>query len=312
MQHFTERFKSRLVEMAMSEYDLSVRVAAIYVLRAIDRHGLLEDKQRDEVARLIYDIEPRVRKAGGEFFAILLDEEVEKRKVDLETVEAFTSANLAKNRNQEDLQIRRLGLKCLARLLVKFQDQLDDHFVRAGTQEDETEDCENTDRGASTSKKFRADAILRSGNGAASTLQLAALLQGQQKDRISMAVESLWSNIEILQDWQAILDYLLLDHSASEVRGSESANIINRSGDRGQSDDRLPLDQAQDEQVEAEPPRPKGSDYVEESCRLLDQEETILLDAFVASIHTTRHRASLLAKKVSCTHTISLCNWLYS
>lgn len=46
VNHFTQKFKPRLIEMAVSDVDLSVRVNVIQVLLGIDELGLLEDEER--------------------------------------------------------------------------------------------------------------------------------------------------------------------------------------------------------------------------------------------------------------------------
>ena len=55
LQHFTERFKPRLIEMATSDIEISVRIAVIQVLSAIDDASLLEDDERDKLCLLIFD-----------------------------------------------------------------------------------------------------------------------------------------------------------------------------------------------------------------------------------------------------------------
>ena len=44
LSHFTERFKPRLLEMATSDTELSVRVAVIQVLGSLDSRSLLESE----------------------------------------------------------------------------------------------------------------------------------------------------------------------------------------------------------------------------------------------------------------------------
>ena len=46
INHFTERFKPRLLEMATSDTELTVRVAVTQVLGLIDGHSLLEEEER--------------------------------------------------------------------------------------------------------------------------------------------------------------------------------------------------------------------------------------------------------------------------
>lgn len=272
MQHFTERFKARLVEMATSDTELNIRVEAIQVLRQIDRHGLLEDEQRDQVARLIFDAEPRARRAAAIFFDSLLKENVEQKTTELQ---AHRAGNEPRH-SAENLQ-HMLEWKCCASMLVSFSLQLDEEIATqlqalAVTQdendsEDELEDSSNAESAFTRYRKNRdrAAAKLRRGNGAASIAQLTAILQGQNEDRLSLAVETLYFEVEIIRNWQSLLDYLLLDHSATQAASAAG--------------------EAQQNQVHT-------------VCRLEDAEETVLLSVLVASVKTARERAKMLASVV--------------
>ncbi|KAG6835657.1 hypothetical protein H0H93_016057 [Arthromyces matolae] len=81
LNHFTERFKPRLVEMATSDTEISIRVAVIQVLGAIDGHSLLEDEEREKLCFLVFDEENRVRKAVSQFVRGVWEEAVDERLV---------------------------------------------------------------------------------------------------------------------------------------------------------------------------------------------------------------------------------------
>lgn len=281
MQHFTERFKARLVEMATSDSELNIRVEAIGVLRQIDRHGLLDEEQRDEVARLIFDAEPRVRRAAAVFFDSILKENLDDKKAD----------HAASGRRGNDVEHsaeeleNMLEWKCLAAMLVKFNTQLDTEIanqlqaleiVEPEEDEEDVEDVETAESAFTRYQKSRkrADAKLRKGNGAASTAQLTAILQGQNKDRMSLAVETLYFEVDIVRNWNSLLNYLLLDHSTAQkthaTAGSEA-------------------------RAEAAPLQ----NQVHALCRLEDAEETVLLSVFVSAVKTTRDRAKMLSSVVS-------------
>ena len=304
MHHFTERFKSRLVEMATSEFDLSVRVAAISVLCAIDRHGLLEDEQRDEIAQLVYDVEPRVRRAAGQFFAAMMNEDVEDRKVDLQAIDPNPNIADTRRKDQLDVQHKRLKLKCLAALLVKLGTQLETKSAEETADYENGGNTQNTEDNALEQRQHAGDAAFKRAEGAASASQLTAVLQGQQKDRISWTVESLWNDIEILRDWQAILEYVLLDHSATEA--AEADIGTGRAAEKGKGRAVSTMDTAvgtgdsdesDDPQMADNESLAKANEPVEKTCRLLEQEENLMLGVLVSAIKVTRHRASLLAKK---------------
>lgn len=274
MQHFTERFKGRLVEMATSDAELNIRVEAIQVLRQIDRHGLLEDDQRDQIARLIFDAEPRARRAAAAFFDSLLKERVDEKRTSLR---AHRPAANEPEHSAEDLE-NMLQWKCLASMLVVFNSQLDIEIAQqlqslavTGLEDDLEDDGEESSNANSavtrlSNSRDRTDARLRGGSGVASIAQLTAILQGQNKDRVSLAVETLYFEVEIARNWQSLLDFLLLDHSAVQSAAA--------GGDSVQS-------------------------QVHSVCRLQDAEETVLLSVFAASVKTSRDRAKYLANTVS-------------
>lgn len=275
MQHFTERFKGRLVEMATSDAELNIRVEAIQVLRQIDRHGLLDEEQRDEVARLIFDAEPRARRAAAVFFDNILKEQVEDRRADYEASRPRDNEPQPSMDNLDNM----LHWKCLASMLVNFNTQLDAQIAEqmqalavAQPQEESDDDGEESTNAESAFTRYRknrdrTDARLRKGNGAASIAQLTAILQGQNKDRLSFAVETLHFEVEVVRNWQSLLDYLLQDHSASAAPAPTAAEV-------------------QQSQLPA-------------ACRLEDAEESILLSVFVGSVKTIRDRAKMLASIVS-------------
>ncbi|KAL9583931.1 MAG: hypothetical protein Q9212_002429, partial [Teloschistes hypoglaucus] len=66
---FTEKFRPRFIEMANQDSELNVRVAAVEMLDLIREQGLLEPTDIDQIARLIFDTTPRIRKAVAGFFA---------------------------------------------------------------------------------------------------------------------------------------------------------------------------------------------------------------------------------------------------
>jgi cohesin complex subunit SA-1/2 len=184
LQQFTDRFKGRLVQIATSDLELSVRVAAIQVLVAIDSHSLLEDEQRDELCLLVYDEEPRVRKAVAGFVRGVWEEAVQDRMVG-----RVSGSDKAKD-------AERVGIKCLATLLVKWGRRtvkglgsMQDLVSDSDTEESPVEDTKNKD--------------------------IARLVSAHHKGRIALAVDALWDEVEAIGDWEMLLEHLLLDHSAS-------------------------------------------------------------------------------------------------
>ena len=78
LQHFTDRFKQRLLEICLKDVDATVRISSLKLITAIDGHELLEDDERTQVSKLAFDVNTRVRKACGEFWQRLVEDEQQR------------------------------------------------------------------------------------------------------------------------------------------------------------------------------------------------------------------------------------------
>lgn len=239
--------------MATGELDLSVRVQSIQVLRQIENHGLLDDEQRDEIAKLVFETERRVRHAAADFFGALLKEEVEKRETELEAGQTTPKGKkgeraVATLGDQEQLQ-----LKCLAELLVKYGRALDG-LSDEGSDDEEEEDT------------------------LASRRNVDVVEVKTHRGRVAFAVEALWDEVDAVRDWQSIMDFLLLDHSA-EASNEDTPQAKGRKGKSKATED--------------------DSSEVLEVCRLNEAEETLLVEVLVASLTKVTGSATATTKKVS-------------
>jgi len=178
---FTERFKPRLIEMATKDIDLPTRLAVIHLLRTIDDQGLLEDEQREQLCLLVFGTEVRIRRAVGVFVNSVWTEAVEGKLMGRRDLEKETP---------------RAQAKALAELLVKWSKMVDEESEQI-TEETQTQPQTQDDPAKEHTKLVLDDP----------TLAIA------RRDRISLAVESLWDDIDIIRDWQSLLQLLLLDHS---------------------------------------------------------------------------------------------------
>ncbi|KAI0031520.1 hypothetical protein K488DRAFT_51948 [Vararia minispora EC-137] len=203
LQNFTERFKPRLLQMAAGDTDLGVRIAVAGVLSAIDRHGLLDDTQREELCLLVFDEEARVRRAVGGFVRGVWAELVEERLV---------------GRRASDAEKRRAGVKALGTLLVRLSRALDKKSG-GGVDEEDTAD-ELAHDGAAKPSRVR---------------EVMALSSGTERGRIGVAVEALWDEVDPVKDWEVLLEVLLLDHS-SEDEGSQETRQRRSKGKKSQKD----------------------------------------------------------------------------
>ena len=167
--------------MALRDVDLSVRVTALSVIAVIDKTGILQDEheeQRKKVARLIFDHEPRVRKAVSAFFLGMWEEKTEKLRAQ------WSSRGMKKKRgagiSEEEVEAI-IGWKSLAGLLVETAKSL-----------------ETPNNNASTSKQPHP-----------------LLGTGQTATHANAAVEAIWAQFGSLQEWEKLVEYLLLDHSTA-------------------------------------------------------------------------------------------------
>ncbi|KAF8337116.1 uncharacterized protein EI90DRAFT_3044949 [Cantharellus anzutake] len=248
LQHFTERFKSRLVAMAKHDTELSVRVAVIQVLEAIDKNALLDDDQRALLCLLIFDQEPRVRKAISAFVRRVWDETVAQR--------------LVKRNAHDDRERSFAGAKALALLLVNWENVLAKTGVPL-----QSEDGSGT---RVTSKEPSSFDIM--------------VLAAEQKSRVALAIEALWDQIDVIPNWEAILQLLLLDHSGNVTAESVVASA-SKLRKKSQASPRKKRKGEDDE------------DIADEAWRLEETEETALLNVLLASLQKTL--ADSVSKKTS-------------
>lgn len=175
------RSAPRLVEMSLRDVDHQVRIQALKAVTLLDRTGILQDEQEEErnkVARLVFDHDPKVRKAVGEFVKGLWTERVEA----LENTVA--NAQVSRRKKTKELsgeeERDRLEWKALATLLLETSNSLDEATGESST---------TRDTAVTNSKNMMA--------------------------RATAAVESLRPHIDRLTHWEGLVDYLLLDHSVS-------------------------------------------------------------------------------------------------
>ena len=225
---FTERFKPRLIEMATRDIDLPTRVAVIQLLRTIDDQGLLEDEQREQLCLLVFGTEVRIRRAVGGFVNSVWTEAVEGKLMGRRDLEKETP---------------RAQAKALAELLVKWSKMVDEESKQI------TEETQTQTPTQDEPVKEHTNLVLGD-----PTLAFA------RRDRISHAVESLWDDIDIIRDWQSLLQLLLLDHSTER----EAAVTPSKKRKAGKA---------------------KATDgAAEEAWRLQEHEEAVLLQVLIGAL----------------------------
>ncbi|KAG8859678.1 hypothetical protein FRB96_004252 [Tulasnella sp. 330] len=265
INHFTQRFKPRLVAMATSDSDLAARVAVIDVLCAIDALGELEEDQTDALELLIFDPEARVRKAVSEFV-----HNVWKTAVD----DRMSKRRSGHGGSQEESSDRtKVGFKCLAALLVKWAKALEKkEGPNAASERAESQEEGTSDMGGTGYK----------------SKEVTALVSDLQRGRIALCVDSLWDEIEAVSDWETLVEYLLLDHSAKGDEDDASSPVATKRKKAAESNARNRKGKAKVAHADGE---------ADELWRLDDTEEAVMVEILVASLQKNIKDAGSEKKK---------------
>jgi cohesin complex subunit SA-1/2 len=192
LKTFTERFRPRMVEMATHDAETNVRAAAVQLLDTLREAGFLEPDDVDSVGRLVFDAEPKVRKAVVGFFAETINSVYEQQIEDMGGQEALDEALERHDDDEEHTNPRLewLKLKCLVEQLIAYDSEdsgLPSQIARIGPS--------GTDLG---------------------------LIAAGVESRFFLATQALYDAIPEIQSWEVLSGYLLHDHSQSvEDRGGE-------------------------------------------------------------------------------------------
>lgn len=186
LKTFTERFRSRMVEIATLDSESHVRASGVELLHLLRDNGLLEPDDIDAVGRLVFDADPKVRKTVASFLAESVNE-LCTSKIDaiggLETLEE----NLPEvsDDSYDAPRIEWLKLKSLSEMLEAYD-----------------------------SEESLPSQIERShGEGGLTLLAAGA------DSRFTLAASVLYDNLDEVQDWRMLAGYLLFDHASEKTNG---------------------------------------------------------------------------------------------
>lgn len=289
LAHFTDRFKQQLVDMAVGEHDISVRIQALHVVHQINTQGLLEDeKQRDDVAKLIFEKEKRVRVAAAEFVQGLFNDAVEEKQGEMNAKGKTAKGRKkgGKKQNEEALT-RAVEFKVLAELLVKYGKALDGSPADPNAEDEADEDLQARENGSDDLEKLAVADVLPARAGSD-----GAALSTIPRGRPALAVEALWDSIEALQDWEAMIAYLLKDHShgaeangaGKKGKGKAAARGKGKKKGEQEGDEELgPLGEDDEEEEEDEDEANKD-EQLSEDVRLTEEEETVFVEILLACL----------------------------
>lgn len=191
LRAFTERFRPRLVEMATQDAEPGVRAATVQLLDMVREAGLLEPDDIDVIGRLIFDVEPRVRKAVAGFFAENINDLFESAIEDLGGAESLEET-LGEEVEDEYDQPRITWLKytCLAEVLQAY-------------------DGDNEEDG------------LRRHGDVGESLDISV-----KESRFSLAAKVMLEGIPELKDWKVLAGYLLCDLSNLSTNNPEQESAF--------------------------------------------------------------------------------------
>jgi cohesin complex subunit SA-1/2 len=185
LHSFTDRFRPRIVEIAAQDADINVRVAAIELLNHLREGGLLEPDDIDAIGKLVFDIDPRIRKTAGRFFVANVQDAFE---ASTEEVADEMNDIFADDDDDDEFETPKRSWIKYKNLVDIFQAYDNDHG-----EEDAPE--QTTARG---------------------------VLSGAPADsRFVLATEAIYPHMEELSQWQSLAGYLLYDHSQIEDEPEE-------------------------------------------------------------------------------------------
>ncbi|KAF3482258.1 nuclear cohesin complex subunit [Arthroderma uncinatum] len=177
LRAFTERFRPRIVEMAVRDAEPGVRAATVELLDVIRDAGLLEPDDIDSIGRLIFDTEPRVRKAAGKFFVANIADVYESsiESMEEEVNEFFGEED---DENFDSPNRSWIKFKCLVDMLQVYDSQ-------------ESELHDGNEQPPSRSAPFGSPI----------------------GSRFVLATESIYPHFKDFEHWESLAGYLLYDHS---------------------------------------------------------------------------------------------------
>ncbi|KAI4722157.1 STAG-domain-containing protein [Aureobasidium sp. EXF-10727] len=190
LKTFTERFRARMVEIATRDAESNVRAAAVELLDDLREGGLLEPDDIDNIGRLIFDAEPRVRKSVVGFFAESINDAYEAKVDTLGGQEALEEILGEENDSFDSPCQEWIKLKCLAEGLDSY-DSADGPLPPS------------VERGP--------------GQGA------YLLHAGSADTRFMVAADTLHDQINEVREWEKLAGYLLYDTSAADQNGDAAS-----------------------------------------------------------------------------------------
>ncbi|KAL9113101.1 MAG: hypothetical protein Q9227_002713 [Pyrenula ochraceoflavens] len=184
LRAFTERFRPRIVEMAEADADPGVRASTVELLELLRQAEFLEPDDIDAVGKLIFDTEPRVRKAVAPFFVANIEDLYSSKLEDVDE-DQLNEVLPAEDTDSDYLTPKRswIMFKSLAEILTAYDGDAEEEGPRNGSN---------------------------------------FLIVNDLDSRYMLATQSMFPQMDALKDWEALAGYLLHDHSSSRKSGGNA------------------------------------------------------------------------------------------
>ena len=206
LRAFTERFRPRMIEMGTKDADPAIRTSTVELLELVRRMGLLQPDDIDVVGKLIFDTEPKVRKAIAPFFAANVEDTLEVVLDELGGAEIIDETLGDELEDHDSPRKLWLKLKCIAEVLDSYDSEASE---------------ENTPV-----------------PGVENLLSI-----GDLESRYSLAAQVVCEGIEEARDWEAIAGFLLYDLSArSRVQTDDPVEAMKKRCQMTEKEEKLLLE----------------------------------------------------------------------
>lgn len=203
MESFMQRFKTRMIEMALFEVDQTIRIQAIRLCVSLAENNILEPNDCGELGTLLFSDLPKVRNAITPLVHLNLENNHVNPKLDEAKAKAVTlpPVRSAGGRtrgvaSEQEIDKNAIQLKCLATMLLAYSK--DSQVVKKPKNNTEDDDSESENNGMELDTQI--DPLQQS----ADKLNIDPRLKSASNDeesRIAQAITSLVPEIPILRVW---------------------------------------------------------------------------------------------------------------
>lgn len=204
----------------------------------------------------------------------------------------------AKGRKNAAIDVDRdkVGIKGLGRLLVRWSRALERERRKSADGDKEEEEEEGEEEEGSEERDGTTDGGADGNDARGIVPALVSAPEKKDEGHIGLAVEALWDEMDVVRDWEGILDMLVLDHSASAENGASKKKAVKKAAvKKGATQANGDADGQESEDEDDEDDNASTSTRVDQSWRLSEVEEGVLLEVLVASLRKTKKEVCFLS-----------------